>query len=178
MAGDSDRYFLAVWPDPAVRDALAEWSRDIAVNGSARRVTPDNLHITLAFLGALEAPQVEAVRGVAGETAWAPGTLELDRIGYWKRSRIVWAGSRRGCVPLNELAEGLRDGLRRIGFRIDTRPFVPHVTLVRKARRRPKWRPRAVTWPIDAFCLVRSRLSSEGARYEMLDRWSASGDVK
>lgn len=177
-AGDQDRYFLAVWPDPSVRDRLDEWSQAIRTDRSARRVAPDNLHITLVFLGGLSPPQVAAVRKVAGETAWTGGSLLLDRVGYWRRARIVWAGSRDGCEPLSSLAEALRGGLRRIGFRIEARPFVPHVTLYRQARRRPKWAPQPISWRINEFCLVRSRLASEGARYQVLDHWSATGDVK
>lgn len=175
---DEGRYFFAVWPQPPIRDELAAWSGEIGADKVAKRVPADNLHITLAFLGTLVVSQVEAARRVAAATTWKPTVLELDRIGYWKRSRIIWAGPRQGCEPLSGLAEGLRDGLRRVGFRIDARPFVPHVTLFRKARRRPKWASRMVSWPIEEFCLVCSRLSAEGARYEILDRWSATGDVE
>lgn len=175
---EKGRYFFAVWPDASVRTRLTEWSDAIQTDSKSRRIPGEKLHITLVFLGELGAPQLEAVRKVAAGIVWPRGCLTLDRIGYWKRPSIVWAGSRGGAESLSVLAGELREGLRRLGFRLEARPFVPHVTLYRKARRRPKWEPRAVEWPIDEFCLVESRLSSEGARYEVLDRWSASDDVK
>ena len=151
------RYFFAVWPSVSVRARLAEWAGSVITDQSARQIPGEKLHITLVFLGELNAPQLGAVRQVAKNTKWGGGTLTLDRIGYWKRSSIVWAGSTDGCEPLSVLADDLRAGLRRRGFRVDARPFVPHVTLYRKARRRPRWEPRVVEWLIDEFCLVVSR---------------------
>lgn len=169
--GDTGRYFLAVWPDDTVRARLARWSEAIPAGSAARRVPADNLHITLVFLGALEPPGLDAVRTVAADTPWSGASLTLDRIGYWKRARIIWAGSREGSEALSALTETLRDRLRRLGFRVEARPFVPHVTLYRKAGRRPRWRPEVIDWRIERFCLVRSTLSSTGPRYEIVERW-------
>ncbi|MDZ7841438.1 MAG: RNA 2',3'-cyclic phosphodiesterase [Gammaproteobacteria bacterium] len=169
--GDNGRYFLAAWPDDAVRDRLARWADAIPARSPARRVPADNLHITLVFLGPLDPPRLNAVRAVAVAAPWSGASLKLDRIGYWKRARIVWAGSSEGSEALSALAETLRSRLRRLGFRIETRPFVPHVTLYRKAGRRPRWRPEVIDWRIQRFCLVRSTLSSSGSRYEIVERW-------
>lgn len=172
------RSFFAVCPDESVRARLAEWSDAIHTGAPARRVPDSKLHITLVFLGALQPAQVAAVRSLAADTPWTGASLTLDRIGYWKRSRIVWAGSREGCAALSALAEALRGRLRRLGFRIEERPFVPHITLYRKAVRKPRWRQETIDWRIDEFCLVQSTLFSSGSRYEILDRWSAHGDVE
>lgn len=175
---EGGRYFLAAWPDTTVRARLAEWSEDVRADPSARRIPGANLHMTIVFLGMLDAPRLDAVRTVAGAVNWPGASLVIDRIGYWKRSRIIWAGSRDGSAALTVLADDLRDRLRRLGFRVDERAFVPHVTLYRKARRRPRWQSRAVDWRIDELCLVASNPTSAGARYEVLDRWSAHGDMK
>jgi 2'-5' RNA ligase len=172
------RYFFAIWPEAQIRGRLDAWAREIETGTGARRVAADNLHMTLAFLGTLRETQVTAARKVARGMAPEPAVLTLDRIGYWQRPRIIWAGSRDGCDLLCALAENLRERLRRVGFRIDTRLFVPHVTLYRKARRRPKWTSRRIEWPVNDFCLVHSRLLPEGARYEIVERWSANSDVK
>lgn len=172
------RYFFAVWPDESVRARLAEWSDAVQVGSPARRVAAAKLHITLVFLGTLEPAQVAAVRALAADIPWAGAALTLDRIGFWKRSRIVWAGSREGCPALSALADALRGRLRRLGFRVEERPFVPHVTLYRKAVRKPRWQQQTIDWPIDEFCLVRSTLSSSGSRYAIVDRWSAHGAVE
>lgn len=175
---EAGRYFLAVWPDDTVRARLAEWANAIRAGSSARQIPAAKLHITLVFLGTLGPSALDAVRSVAADVPWAGATLTLDRVGFWKRPRIVWAGSRDGCPALTALAEELRGRLRRLGFRIEERPFVPHVTLYRKAGRRPRWRQQAIEWRIDEFCLVESVLSSSGSRYEILERWWAKGDVE
>ncbi|MGA8262047.1 MAG: RNA 2',3'-cyclic phosphodiesterase [Arenicellales bacterium] len=172
------RCFFAVWPDAAVRARLAEWAGEVRTDPPARRVEAANLHITLVFLGVLDSRQLDAIRKVGNDTGWTGASLTLDRIGFWKRSRIVWAGSRDGCTALSALAEGLRDRLRRLGFGVEERPFVPHVTLYRKAHRKPRWAHRCVEWRIDDFCLVESLLTPTGAQYSVLDRWSADGDMK
>lgn len=172
------RFFFAVWPDERVRSELVQWSESLQTDRPARRVPGQNLHITLVFLGELDEPQIEAIRGVADAATWRGASLVLDRIGYWKRSRIIWAGSQDGSDALSALAADLRDRLQRLGFRIEERPFVPHVTLYRKAQRRPKWRRQQVEWRIDEFCLMESRLLAGGARYEILYRWSAKDDMK
>lgn len=179
MAGNHKaRYFFAVWPDSDVRERLGAWSAELRVDPAARRTASANLHITLVFLGEIEAPQLRAAREVADGVSWPGASLTLDKIGYWKRSRIVWAGPREGSPSLGALAEELRNGLRRRGFRVDDRAFVPRVTLLRKVRRRPRWRGRSIPWRIDEFCLMVSRLTPEGARYEVVDRWSAHGDME
>lgn len=175
---DAGRYFFAIWPGAEVRDSLFEWARSVRADAPARQVTPDNLHITLVFLGELVPPQVEAVRKVAAATRWREAILDLDRIGYWRRSGIIWAGSGRGSAELSALAEDLRDRLRRLGFRVEERRFVPHVTLYRKARHKPRWQRRPVQWRIDEFCLAESRLSTDGAHYSVVDRWSTQGDME
>jgi len=175
---DKGRYFFAVWPDAVLRESLVEWRRAMRVDRAAREVPAANLHMTVAFLGWLSAAQLEAARQAAAAAPWCAVSLAIDRIGYWQRSRIIWAGSRRGSEPLTAASEHLRERLRRLGLRIDTRHFVPHVTLYRKARRRPRWPGQTLTWRIDELCLVQSRLSAGSACYDIVDRWSAAGDVK
>lgn len=175
---ESGRYFLAVWPDEPVRARLAEWSEAIQTGSSARPVPASRLHSTLVFLGTLGPAELQAVRSVAADISWSAASLTLDRIGYWQRSRIVWAGSRDGSAALSALAEQLRDRLRRLGFRVEDRPYLPHVTLYRNARRRPRWRRRVIEWRIEEFCLVQSRRTSDGSQYEVLERWSAHGDME
>ncbi len=165
------RMFLALWPDPEVSAALAEWAQAAAEQTGGRAVAMDNLHITVVFLGALLPAQVEAVRECAAAMARIETVLYLDRVGFWARRGLVWAGSSRPPERLAEFATTLRDRLRRLGFRIDNREFVPHVTLVRRARRRPRLQPGAVSWNIGGFALVRSVLDRSGAQYQIVDRW-------
>lgn len=105
------RLFFALWPDPATRDALA------ATAGSLRRICggrappANNLHLTLAFLGDVPEVRVPELADLAATLVAEPLVLELDRIGYWRQQRLVWAGpqscpdalaapAQAGCGPL------------------------------------------------------------------------------
>jgi 2'-5' RNA ligase len=140
----------------------------------------DTLHLTLAFVGDVDEDELPALCAIA-ETARAglqpPHSLLLDRLGYWPQKRILWATSAQPPPALEALAGRLAGGLREAGHRLPLRPFAPHVTLLRKAGALPPAPASDVLqdmpqpWHFDRFCLLRSRLSANGAAYETLAAW-------
>src|SRR5438552_5879227 len=134
------RLFFALWPDDAVRAELAQWSREIHKLCGGRTTRPENLHVTLAFLGGVEDARVAEVERAAGEVTPRVVSLVLDRPGYWKHNRIAWAGASLVPTELVELVVELRDALTRSHIGFDAKPFVSHVTLLRDARE-PKAKP-------------------------------------
>ncbi len=168
------RVFLALWPNPDIRRELFTVAREVAESGGGRVTPHDNLHITLVFLGSVGDPQLAAIHECAGEVVPRAFTLCLDRLQYRSRSQIAWLAA--GTVPaaLSELVDALGDRLRRRGFVIESRVFRPHVTLVRKARRRPRRHSPAIEWRVTEFVLVESLLGRSGARYRPLERWTAT----
>lgn len=172
------RSFLACWPGASVHTALYHRAAQMRDQVGGRIIRPENLHVTLAFLGPLNSHQLEAVRQCCAPLP-RRFEIELDRIGFFRKGGIVWAGSRSPDPELSRFVEDLRDCLRRLGFRVENRPFVPHITLLRKARRRPRSAaPQALHWLVDEYTLSASELGPDGARYSVLDRWSTLGDVK
>ena len=99
----------------------------------------------------------------------------MEKSHYWRENSIVWVGPRDTPRELKALHERLSQALGGEGFALERRPFAAHVTLIRKAR--PAKRPRvpAVEWPVPEFVLVRSALSSKGARYEIVQRFQLRG---
>lgn len=130
----------------------------------------DTLHLTLAFLGDLSSDRVAEARRVADAIVAPQFDLVLDRLGYWRHNRILWAG---GVSPrLTFVAAALVDGLRAADFALDARPFVPHLTLLRDAYcGEPPPLPPGIGWSVNEFVLAESRLSGDGARYEIVGRW-------
>lgn len=178
MPGESStRCFLACWPGPEISACLDELSGTLRKQVGGRRVPLKNIHVTLAFLGDLIPAQLSAVENCCPSMTKC-FDLTLDRIGYWKQGGIVWAGTRVPDPGFMEFAELIRDSLRRVGFRVDTRPFVPHLTLLRRARRRPRARVEAIEWRIEEYSLVASELKPTGSHYSILRRWSSRGDVE
>ena len=171
------RSFLACWPDKSIIQQLNRYADGIKEQVGGRVVKPENLHVTLAFLGDLLPAQISAVEDVCTPLPRS-FELELDRLGFWKTKGIVWMGARTPDTEFNEFVENLRDRLRRLGFRIDNRPFTPHITLLRKVRKRPRIPLEALDWVVNEYTLVASKLEQEGARYSVSKRWSTLGDVK
>lgn len=163
------RVFFALWPPADAARALARWAADAQRLTGGRMTEEGKIHLTLAFLG--EADPEKA--GRAARTVEASlHTLPLEQARYWRENGIVWAGPRETPPPLNALCESLSMALYREQFILERRPFAAHVTLIRKARAAALPPLPAVDWPVREFLLVRSSLSSAGARYEPLERFA------
>ncbi len=166
------RLFFALWPDEAVRAQLAHWARELHALCGGRPTRPENLHVTLAFLGRVEDGRVAEVERAAGEVAPRVVSLVLDQPGYWKRNRIAWAGASTVPAELDAFVAELRSALARSRIAFDSKGFVSHVTLLRDARE-PREMPTLdpIEWRLDGFALVRSVTLPKGSRYEIRKSW-------
>lgn len=128
----------------------------------------ENLHLTLAFLGPVEAGRVGEVAACAGAVHTGRFTVVFDRPGYWKHNRIFWLGASSVPAELSKLVAELRGALSRTGLRFDPKPFVPHITLLRDAKP-PKEMPGlpAVNWTAEGFALLASERDERGPRYRI-----------
>jgi len=165
------RLFFALWPDAAVREALAKTSRELL----GRRVKPvsaENLHVTLAFAGAVTAPVRDCLEAAAAGIRGEPFALTLDHVGHWSRPRILWLGPTHTPAGLWSLVEGLNRAFESCGLQRETRPFQAHVTLARKVGRAPPLAaPVPVSWSVSDFSLVESVTGVRGASYQRLLTW-------
>lgn len=166
------RLFFALWPDEAVREALAAWQPPLRERCGGRPMRADTLHCTLAFLGEVAAHRLEALQLAAQEVAATPFELDFDVARYWGHNHIAYAAPSQSPDALNELAADLHQRLRKHRFRFEEHTFKPHVTLLRHA----KWSdqplpgmPR-VHWNVQDFVLASSLSDEQGARYEVLAR--------
>ena len=125
------RLFFALWPPEDLQGRLASWARDAAGRGRAMR--RENIHLTLAFLGATDSALLSLLDECARTVRFAPLPLTLDRVGYWKHNRIIWCGPEDEPQVLTALVADLRAALDRAGISYDPKPFASHLTLVRKS---------------------------------------------
>lgn len=165
------RLFFALWPDEEAAAQLASLSASLADIAQGKPVPREKIHVTLAFLGEVDARACdEALAAAAGARSQA-FTLKLDGVGSFKAARVGWAGCARVPAALSGLQSGLASRLRDRGFALEDRPFVPHVTLSRHARRRiPEARIAPIAWEAREFTLVRSETGS--GRYVVMERWA------
>ena len=161
------RLFFALWPPGATAHALADWAEAAARATGGRRTTEGNVHLTLAFLGKADpARAVAAAQRVKAQAHRLP--IEQGRY----INRMVWAAPKETPPALAALHEKLAMELYREEFILERRPFAAHVTLIRDARRAPLPPVPDVEWPVREFLLVRSSVSSRGAIYEPLERFT------
>lgn len=132
------RTFIALPLPRNLAAACVAWIGELKSRGvDARWATEEELHITLAFLGELKTTEVvETCRQttrVASQTE--SFVLGLAGIGFFpspKRPRILWAGLDRGAQETIALQDHLSKVLVRENlYRVEDRPFHPHVTLGR-----------------------------------------------
>ena len=162
------RVFFALWPDEAVRCALSEAARTAQAECEGRATAASKIHLTLFFVGGVARAELPALERCAAGLAPDGFDLVTDVLGCWRHNRIVWAGARETPPALAALVADLTAALAAAGYRGEDRPYVPHVTLVRNARRAPRGTAvDAPPWRAREFVLV----ESAGGRYEVLSRW-------
>ena len=171
-SGARRRLFFALWPDEATRDALAAIAEAALGGDSGRLVAPENLHLTLAFLGSVDETLRACAERAAGRISAPAFTLELVHAGRWPRARVLWSAPEETPEALSELAFSLNDALRDCGYTPESRAFRAHITLARKIRGRSAEIAHApVRWRVAEFHLMASETHPRGARYQRLGTW-------
>jgi 2'-5' RNA ligase len=171
-----ERLFVALWPDAATQAALAEAARQEHDQSRDGRLIPaSKLHLTLMFLGDADSVKRACVERALGTVSWQPVTIRFDRLGWFARSRVLWAGSRETPAAMSGLVQHIGQVLTPCGFEPERRPYQAHITLARKVRRPPgTWELAPRDCVFDTLTLVRSVIDSNGSTYEIVGRWPAS----
>ena len=131
----------------------------------------DNLHQTLVFIGNIEADRQPAIEAAASAIAANSFELDFGTLGYWRHNRIVWAAPLSTPPALAELVTALEAGLSQAGIGFDSRPYSPHVTLVRDARVRGPLPSLKFAWTLRDFVLIELANDSRGVIYRAIARW-------
>ncbi len=166
------RLFFGLWPDRKVRDRLARVGRQFG-EARGRQHHPDDLHMTLVFLGKVTEQQLPCVKSVADVVDVEGFSLALNRMGYWSRPRILWCGPEKTPDLLNDLVAELKQGLQSCGFEAEQRTYKPHVTLLRKMRGGESGllEP-TIEWEAREFVLAVSGSGPDTpSRYRIIGRW-------
>ena len=172
-AADTARLFIALWPDPGVRDALRAWRDGCAWPKSASPVRVEQLHVTLHFLG--NVPRVrlpDLMRGIG--VRFEPFELAFGHPELWHGGIAVLAPD-AVPEPLLALHGALGEALEQLGLPLEARPYRPHVTLARRAGSvlAPIQGP-PVSWQVDGYALMESKVG-DGAAYCVVQTYPATG---
>ena len=156
---DLARLFLAVWPEAAARQALADWMATWRWPRGAKPVPADRWHLTLHFIGPVPRARLPglAPRLRVPAPRFEPG---LSAVEHWSAGLVVLVPPAGEPLPpgLAALQGALADALVREGLPVEARPCRPHVTLARRAAgARPPAGGLALRWKATGYALVESR---------------------
>lgn len=174
------RLFVALTPPAHVLEEVAaavELVHDSAAG--LRWAGPSQWHLTLAFLGEVDAGRLPELTERLGRAAarHAPITVSFSGAGRFG-GRVLWLGVSGDRTALSALAESVAAAARRTGIAVEDRPYKPHVTLARTATpvnlgplvERLRGFD-GTPWLAEDVELIRSRLGQGPPRYEIVGRW-------
>jgi 2'-5' RNA ligase len=190
------RLFVALEIPSTVRDkftVLMNGLRSLDRKPGAKKprwVRPENLHLTLKFIGTIAPERLEEIRAaLAGVRSELPVQLRFRGIGFFpdaKRPRVIWAGVAES-ENLTAIAANVDRVLEELEVPREQRAFTPHLTL---ARCEPTTISAALKAAIDKnaasdfgelrtneFHLIESRLKPTGAEYTTLQSFPFSAEA-
>ena len=148
-----------------------------------RWVPPTNIHLTLKFLGDIDASEIEKIghailKSVEAYEPLSLGTKEIGVFPDLKNPRVVWVGVCGMVDPLIKLQQSLQENLDLIGFPKEKRRFKAHLTLGRIKTKVPRERLQGAiqkyqsfqteAFVADRITLFKSDLKPSGAIYTRL----------
>lgn len=153
---------------------------------SARWIDPENYHVTLRFIGDVEARLADDVVAALDRIEASPFEMQLLGLGAFgsRKPHSIYAGV-APCPPLEMLQADVDRALRRIGLQPEAKKFTPHVTLARL--RQPKAEDvarylagrggfRTPSFGVSRFVLFSSKDSVGGGPYLVEDAFALAGD--
>ena len=173
------RTFIALpLPDEAkvVLRSVAQALSARVPNKAVRFVRPEQIHLTLRFLGDTNVDQLPAIMDVVDRIAdgRAPILLQLDEVGCFpnaQRPRVIWVGLTGEINQLQALKSDLDRRLLDLGWPLEDKPFRAHLTLGRVKDERGV---RGVDWSVEVpriavsvetIQLIESQLRPDGPLY-------------
>jgi len=183
------RSFISVdITDRVLTEKITELQQTLTrVGADLKLVEPENIHLTLRFLGEIDLSTLEAVREGIKSVKYSSFMLSLKGVGVFPNLRhmnVVWVGISEGEKNLREITEKLESILKRISFPPDHKGFSPHLTIARVKTSRNKDKLanlivelknfHAGSMLVDSVKLKKSILTPKGPLYSTIDSVSAT----
>ena len=165
------RLFFALWPNNEIRKQIDSFNKSIK-SGNLKKVQRDNLHITLVFLGNVDAKSETILRQSVESISVQPFVLQFDQLNYWQKPRILCLATQQYDTQLSILVNALKKAAEQCSIKTEKRPYQPHITLARKARTKIEVKTPRITWQAQSFCLVESCSTTNGVHYQVLQSWN------
>lgn len=167
------RYFFALWPDEPTAQALYEQAQAMHTFSGGVFTRLENLHMTLVYLGKVHPDFIKEAMKMAEKMRHQKFSMTLARLSHWSEHQLYWMGLEYEPQALHQFVVSLKHVLMTIGFKPESKPFVPHVTIARKCpnTEEEKRLIAPVIWRVKDFCLVKSSAADGSSAYEIIGRW-------
>jgi 2'-5' RNA ligase len=181
------RCFIAIELTEELKRGLRELQAQLKAASQApvKWVEPENIHLTLKFLGNVASGRIEEIAQAMTEAVrgTSPFSLEVRELGVFpnpRRVQIVWVGLGGEVEKLTILKQRIESGLSILGFAPENRRFTPHLTLARlRDRATPQEREKmgqtiaetefaGGSFTVKSVKLMKSQLTPEGPIYTRL----------
>lgn len=170
------RLFFALEPNQKVRREIHAVQKKLACSG--RMIPTERIHITLAFLGQQTPEMIPQLCAIASRLHFEPCTLVLDRLGTFRRVRVLWLGATVIPASLRDFHQTLLSELEKSGIGFDRKAWKPHLTLYRRLRNKTGIMERvAVNWRLNQFSLMESINVQGGVEYCRQGHWQSGSSV-
>jgi 2'-5' RNA ligase len=180
IQGEFIRTFVCVCPPPGVSDEIAGFIAGLRRFSAFRWISPEQIHITLRFLGEAEPSLVQKMdTSLSGLGGLRKFKITLGNAGGFpnmSRPRALWLGISEGAAELSKLASRIEQAAKNSDFSPEERKFKAHLTIARARTESPITdeltkelrRAPSPSWMCDSFILMKSTLDPGGAVYTPL----------
>lgn len=177
------RVFIAIQLPDAVRAQVARLQEKLKeADADVKWVEPQNIHLTLKFMGEVDPDKIETLYGGLSEAIGEQGKFPISLAGIgafpsMRRVQVVWIGVFSGAEEASGLAERVEASLVKRGFEAEKKKFVPHLTIGRvRSFRNTNQLVKLIEeipfssdeFPASAVTVVKSELTPQGPVYTHL----------
>ena len=181
------RTFIAVALNENLKEVIRKIQDDFKLLPcDIKWVKPQNAHLTIKFLGNIDAEQLETIKENLPRVVkdFHPIDTELTCLGAFpkiERPRVIWMGLKDTEQKIETLAQSTEKALSQIGFESEERSFRSHITLGRirsgkntllLSEKLKKYSlPQGMTQTVETLILFKSTLTPQGPIYEVLEEF-------
>lgn len=181
------RAFIAIELPQGIKDYLAGVQTKLkTAHADLKWVNPQNIHLTLKFLGEIDEKQLTQITQILEDTLRDKSQfyLRLASLGAFpniKSCRVIWVGIDKGDSETKQIAKDLEGEIEKIGIAKEERPFSSHITIGRMRSSLNRQKLTQVLenltgdsggfpaeFPVTKITLYKSTLTPQGPIYEIL----------
>jgi len=167
------RLFFAIFPEEKLCHQLSDFARSILKEADEKITRPDMMHITLRYIGPVSDDIRQCLISKVDVLKTSSFDISLNKTGFWKKPQVSWSGPDIVDERLLELVNKLENISQQCGVANETKKYIPHLTLLRKARSSTQIKmPIVNKWHVKNFTLIESVSVEGGVQYNHLKDWS------